>query len=179
MDHVTLDSGKRAEYGSGMVRDTEDGKERFDLLYPLNVPYEAQLVTRAFTWVDQNGPTWTVDDVEEHLGRLHEDIHEHIVRWVLEDQSGDHAARAFGSILALADADWTRREGGVADPPYSEDAFTRAADHPDWLAALRQIAAPWRVEGCLNCNLDMHRCPGCGEPLKHSYYTCRDCAVLG
>jgi hypothetical protein len=140
VDHVTLDSGKRAEYDSGMVRDTEEGKERFDLLYPLNVPYEAQLVTRAFTWVDQNGPTWTVDDIEEHLGRLYEDIHEHIVRWVLEDQSGDHAAHAFGSILALV-----------------------AADHPDWLAALRQIAAPWRVEGCLNCNT--HRCPGCGAVL--------------
>jgi hypothetical protein len=44
--YETKDSGARAEFDSGMKRDTEDGKARFDLLLAEGVPYEAQLLTR-------------------------------------------------------------------------------------------------------------------------------------
>jgi hypothetical protein len=43
---TTKDSGAREEYESGMVRDTQDGKARFDLLIPRGVPYEEQFLTR-------------------------------------------------------------------------------------------------------------------------------------
>ena len=44
--YETKDSGVRAEFDSGMVRDTQDGKARFELLLTLGVPYSDQLLTR-------------------------------------------------------------------------------------------------------------------------------------
>lgn len=29
---------------------------------------------------------------------------------------------------------------------------------------------------CQHCDYDLHRCGGCGEPLKHGQYTCKDCS---
>lgn len=43
---ITKDSGKRTEFASGMVRDIDEGKPRFDLIRPLGVPYKAQMLTR-------------------------------------------------------------------------------------------------------------------------------------
>lgn len=31
---------------------------------------------------------------------------------------------------------------------------------------------------CDSCNYDTHRCPGCGEPLKHGETCCEECAAL-
>jgi hypothetical protein len=31
------------------------------------------------------------------------------------------------------------------------------------------------VDGCQQCRLDVHRCPGCSEPLHHGQVTCADC----
>lgn len=35
--------------------------------------------------------------------------------------------------------------------------------------------AQWKT--CDRCNYDMHRCPGCGWPLKHGVEICRPCWV--
>src|SRR5690348_12500929 len=42
----TKDSGKREDYASGMRRDTQEGKPRFDLIVPQSLPYNLQMLTR-------------------------------------------------------------------------------------------------------------------------------------
>jgi hypothetical protein len=42
----TKDSGKRAEFEGGMVRDTNEGKPRFELCLAKGLPYEKQMLTR-------------------------------------------------------------------------------------------------------------------------------------
>ncbi len=44
--YITKDSGKRQQFDTGMQRDTQDGKPRFDLIAPLDLPYEEQMLTR-------------------------------------------------------------------------------------------------------------------------------------
>lgn len=46
MGFVTNDSGVREQYETGMQRDTEVGKPRFDLLMPIGLPFQDQMVVR-------------------------------------------------------------------------------------------------------------------------------------
>ncbi len=39
MEYKTKDSGKREEFESGMVRDTNENKPRYDLLFPIGIPW--------------------------------------------------------------------------------------------------------------------------------------------
>lgn len=45
-DFETKDSGERAEYANGFVRDTDEGKPNFGLLLVAGVPYAEQPITR-------------------------------------------------------------------------------------------------------------------------------------
>lgn len=59
MDYVTTDSGVRHEYASGMVRDTQTGKARPDLLVAEKMPYADQFLTR---WDGYNGAEYAEYD---------------------------------------------------------------------------------------------------------------------
>lgn len=43
----------------------------------------------------------------------------------------------------------------------------------------RKVDAGEYVPGCSRCNLDLHRCPGCGEPGNHKQEICDDCSKEG
>nr|WP_238362231.1 dATP/dGTP diphosphohydrolase domain-containing protein [Actinopolymorpha pittospori] len=88
-----------------MVRDTEEGKPRFDLLLPLGVPYSAQLLTRiaehmargAVKYTDRN---WEKAQGPEELARYKSSAHRHLMQWLAEDREEDHAAAVFFNLLA-------------------------------------------------------------------------------
>lgn len=70
---VTRDSGKRSEFSTGAVRDTPDGKGRFDLISPIALKRLAQLYERgakkygARNW-EKGIPLWRyLDSAERHL----------------------------------------------------------------------------------------------------------------
>lgn len=70
---VTKDSGKRAEFATGAVRDTNEGKGRFDLVTPIGLKRLAQLYERGAkkygprNW-EKGIPLWRyLDSAERHL----------------------------------------------------------------------------------------------------------------
>ena len=99
-EFITKDSGSRAEYGSGMVRDLNKGKPRFDLISPVFLPYKEQMMTRlaslmargAEKYGDRN---WEKADSGDELDRMRESAFRHFMQWYLNaDEDEDHFAAA-------------------------------------------------------------------------------------
>jgi hypothetical protein len=113
---VTKDSGKREEYDSGMVRDTQDGKPRYDLLIPLGVPYRAQFLTRvaellgrgAEKYSDRN---WERASGSEELDRFKSSAHRHLMQWITDESDEDHAAAVVFNLLAYETIKWKMDNG--------------------------------------------------------------------
>lgn len=110
----TKDSGERAEFASGMVRDTDAGKARFDLLVPLGVPYAEQLLTRcaelmargAVKYGDRN---WEKADSVDELGRMKASAARHFHQWLMGEADEDHAAATVFNLLAAEAVAWKLR----------------------------------------------------------------------
>lgn len=101
----TKDSGVRAEFSNGGVRDSQEGKARFDLLLPLNVPYKCQLLTRvaelmargAVKYADRN---WEQFSDQEALDRAKASAFRHMVQWQAGEVDEDHAAAVVFNLMA-------------------------------------------------------------------------------
>lgn len=103
--YETKDSGERAEFDSGMQRDTEKGKPRFDLLVPLDVPYEAQLLTRVAALMARGAEkyesrNWEQADSEAELARMKSSAFRHFFQWLTGETDEDHAAATVFNLLA-------------------------------------------------------------------------------
>lgn len=102
---VTTDSGERHTFDSGMVRDTSRGKARFDLLFPVGVAYQDQFVTRvaelmmrgAEKYDDRN---WEKASGSEELARFKASAIRHLVQWLCDDTTEDHAAAVVFNVMA-------------------------------------------------------------------------------
>lgn len=105
-EYTTKDSGERAEFESGMQRDTQSGKPRFDLTQPIGVPYEEQLLTRfaalmgrgAEKYTERN---WEKADSEEELARMKSSAFRHFMQWYHGEKDEDHAAAVLFNIMAF------------------------------------------------------------------------------
>lgn len=103
--YTTKDSGERAVFDSGMQRDSETGKPRFDLLIPDDVAYEDQFLTRvamlmargAEKYEDRN---WEKADSEKELRRMKSSAFRHFMQWFCGEQDEDHAAATVFNLLA-------------------------------------------------------------------------------
>jgi hypothetical protein len=103
--YETKDSGEREEYDSGMKRDTQDGKPRFDLIIPESVPYADQLLTRiaglysrgAEKYEDRN---WEQGSGKAELARARSSAFRHFMQWFTGETDEDHAAAVFFNIQA-------------------------------------------------------------------------------
>lgn len=102
---VTKDSGKREEYPSGMRRDIQEGKPRFDLLLVQGQPYEDQFLTR-FASLLERGATkygennWQLADSVEELDRFRSSGIRHMVQWACGETDEDHAAAVTFNLMA-------------------------------------------------------------------------------
>ena len=102
---VTKDSGKRAAFANGGVRDTQEGKPRFDLMFPKTVPYEHQMLTRfaallargAEKYADRN---WEQFSDADALERAKGSAMRHAVQWLTGERDEDHAAATYFNIMA-------------------------------------------------------------------------------
>jgi hypothetical protein len=112
-DFVIKDSGERAEYASGMVRDTQEGKPMFDLLFPKGVPFEAQFITRFADHmtkgaVKYDARNWELAQGEEEIERFKGSALRHLIQWMLGDRSEDHAAAVVFNLMAAETTQWKR-----------------------------------------------------------------------
>lgn len=108
---VTKDSGVREEYDSGMRRDTQNGKPRFNLMYPLDVPFDSQMLTRLAALmtrgIEKYGDrNWEKANSAEELKRFKESAHRHFIQWLCGDKDEDHAAAVMFNLIAAETLKW-------------------------------------------------------------------------
>jgi hypothetical protein len=98
---TTKDSGERMEFESGMRRDINQGKARYDLIIPENCPNHmlkrwAELLERgAKKYSERN---WEKASSEEELARFKESAFRHFIQWFSGEVDEDHAAAVFFNI---------------------------------------------------------------------------------
>jgi hypothetical protein len=113
--YETKDSGAHAEYESGMKRDTEDGKPRYDLCFVKCMPYDQQLLTR-YAHLRSRGAIKYCEDytdincekahTEEELARFKSSAFRHFGQWMCGEVDEDHAAATLFNIQMAEMVKW-------------------------------------------------------------------------
>lgn len=103
MSYVTKDSGKREEYETGMRRDVQEGKTRYDLVMPDDMEHPmferwAELMTRgAEKYGERN---WELAKTRKEYLRFRASAFRHFMQWYRGECDEDHAAAVFFNIQA-------------------------------------------------------------------------------
>lgn len=127
-DFEVKDSGKKAEYSDGMRRDTTDGKPRFDLMYPRDIPYDEQLLTRVAMQYQRGGVkygdrNWEKSSSKESLAHHEAALMRHVIKYLTGTEDGeDHAAAIVWNVNAV---DLTRRNIARKPESATTPAFRR------------------------------------------------------
>jgi hypothetical protein len=93
---VLKDSGARQEFNTGSVRDTQDGKPRFDLI-PQGPMYRLAMVY-ARGASKYNPRNW---EKGQPLGRYFGSCIRHLMAWSIGMRDEDHLAQAAWNIFAI------------------------------------------------------------------------------
>lgn len=102
---VTKDSGARQEYASGMVRDVQTNKPRFDLLLADGLGYEDQPLTRVAALLQRGAEkydarNWEKANTEEELERFKASALRHMFQWASGALDEDHMAAVVFNLFA-------------------------------------------------------------------------------
>lgn len=106
-DYEVKDSGKKSEYEDGMRRDSTDGKPQPSLMFPRNVDYKDQLLTRVAMQYYQGGlkygpRNWEKSCSEESLAHHEDALLRHVFKYICDEQDGeDHAAAIVWNVNAV------------------------------------------------------------------------------
>jgi hypothetical protein len=108
---TTKDSGERAQFDSGMVRDTEAGKPRFDLTMPQGIPFTEQMWTRFAGLMARGADKYTARNWEQansqaELDRYLSSALRHFMQWYYGETDEDHAAAVYFNITAAEAVKW-------------------------------------------------------------------------
>src|SRR5438309_86646 len=98
------DSGERIEFSTGMVRDTESNKPRFDLMHPRGVPYSEQMLTRVATHLSRGAQkyeerNWEKANTQAELDRTISSLTRHLEQYITGETDEDHAAAVITNVL--------------------------------------------------------------------------------
>jgi hypothetical protein len=101
--YITIDSGTRVNYPSGMNRDTQEGKTDYTLVDIAMLDRWAALMTRGAKKYGRRN--WEKANSEEELDRFIASAFRHFVQWFklsldIEHDNEDHAAAVFFNIAA-------------------------------------------------------------------------------
>jgi len=97
-EFTTKDSGKRVEFESGMRRDTQEGKPRYDLIDRDFLKRWALLMTRG---ADKYGAeNWRKANSQEELDRFKASALRHLMQYLEGDREEDHAAAVAFNLAA-------------------------------------------------------------------------------
>lgn len=98
MKYDTVDSGKRVEFESGFVRDVDEGKPRYDLIWRPLLKRWAELMARgAIKYGDSN---WQLASSEEEAKRFRASGFRHFMQWLEGEEDEDHAAAILFNVMA-------------------------------------------------------------------------------
>lgn len=105
-EFITKDSGEREQFESGMQRDTESGKPRFDLMIPEGVPFEEQLLTRFAMLLSRGAEkydarNWEQGDSEKEIDRAKSSGFRHFMQWICGEIDEDHAVAVIFNIMVV------------------------------------------------------------------------------
>lgn len=127
MEHlfVVKDSGARALFGSGMVRDISAGKTQYHRVTegPMLMRWAEHLTKGATKYPDSEDGTanWTKANSAAEFRRFRESAFRHFMQWYADQRDEDHASAVFFNIngaeyvrqqIADADADSAAEIGG-------------------------------------------------------------------
>lgn len=93
---ITKDSGEREEFPTGMVRDTQTGKPRFDLIPTESLRRLADLYARGAEKYDDDN--WKKG---QPYSRTYASLFRHLIQWREGDRSEDHMAAVAWNAFAL------------------------------------------------------------------------------
>lgn len=96
--YETKDSGARVDFESGMRRDVDTGKARYDLIDKPMLKRVAELYARGAEKYGDNN--WTLADSEAELNRFYASGFRHFMQWINGDVDEDHGAAVFFNIAA-------------------------------------------------------------------------------
>jgi hypothetical protein len=113
----TKDSGKRAKFDSGMQRDTAEGKPRFDLIMPEEMPYKEQMLYRWAMLLMRGSKkykvrNWEQSNSKEELDRFKESAFRHFIQWFCGLEDEDHAAAVLFNIVGAEYTKWRMKNNG-------------------------------------------------------------------
>lgn len=92
----TKDSGERQTFSTGMNRDVQEGKARYDLVYSPMLKRWAELMARgAEKYGERN---WEKAATEEELNRFRASAFRHFMQWFDGETDEDHGAAVFFNI---------------------------------------------------------------------------------
>lgn len=102
-EYETKDSGERVHFSTGMRRDVDTDKPRFDLVTPLALDYEDQLLTRwarlmargAHKYGDRN---WEKARTWQEWARFRSSAFRHFMQWFFGETDEDHAVAVMFNI---------------------------------------------------------------------------------
>lgn len=112
MKYKIKDSGKRQKYKSGMHRDTNEDKPRYDLLLPIGQKTENTLLYR---WAmhmlggikKYGNRNWELANTQEEAERFKQSAFRHFIQWINEENDEDH----IGAILFNINAhEWIKEK---------------------------------------------------------------------
>lgn len=134
---VTKDSGKREDYVSGMRRDTQQGKPRFDLLVTDGLPYEAQFLHRFASLLargaDKYGErNWQLANSPEELSRFRASGFRHFMQYMCGEEDEDHAAAVAFNLMAAEYVKWKIRNATTEDrsEELEDSSSGDSSEHP-------------------------------------------------
>lgn len=121
MEFETKDSGGRVVHASGMVRDVNHGKPRFDLLIPKGVPFEDLYLTRVARLYERGAQkyaprNWEKANSQAELDRAYESAFRHFMQWYAGETDEDHGAAVFFNINEVETIRWKVSWDGVTVP---------------------------------------------------------------
>ena len=94
----TKDSGKREDYDSGMTRDTQEGKPRYDLIDRPFMKRWAELMGRGAEKYGEDN--WKLAKGEEELKRFRASAFRHFMQWMNDDEDEDHSVAVAFNLAA-------------------------------------------------------------------------------
>jgi hypothetical protein len=144
-DFETKDSGEREEFDSGMRRDVQAGKPRYDLIDRPFLRRWAELMARGASKYGENN--WRLADSEVEFNRFQASALRHMFQWLEGDRSEDHAA-AVAFNLAGAESLLVKLRAQWASELVESHRSEPGATHPDGPEALKDASHP---ECCFDC----------------------------
>jgi hypothetical protein len=96
--YITKDSGERMQFYSGMQRDKQTGKPRYDLCDKGMYKRWAELMGRGADKYGENN--WRKANSQEELDRFKASAERHLISWLSGEEDEDHASAVIFNIAA-------------------------------------------------------------------------------